>query len=253
MSARPTVSVHLLPELIPEGSLVGGLAIVIDVLRATTTMVHALASGCEAIIPCLEIDEARQVAASLPPGSSVLGGERQGLPIEGFDLGNSPGSYTPEVCRGKTLVMTTTNGTRAILNSLDAGRILVASFANATATLRAAEAADRRIHLVCAGTDGRISLEDSLLAGYIADRLMVDGYHAGNDETLLMASTWRDCDAEIETETLADRIRQGRGGQRVSQIGLAADIADAAALDRFDFVAELRREPLRIIRVNDEA
>src|SRR3954471_15886347 len=96
-SDRPEVFVHLLPGLIPPGSLKGGVAVVVDVLRATTVMVHALAAGCEAVIPCLEIDDARRVAEGLPPGSAILAGERQGLPIEGFDLGNSPRDFTPEV------------------------------------------------------------------------------------------------------------------------------------------------------------
>ena len=103
---------------------------VVDVLRATTAMVHALAAGCEAIVPCAEIEEARAVAASLPAGTVLLGGERGGLPIERFDLGNSPATFTREVCRGKTIVMTTTNGTRAILASLEAERVLIAAFVN---------------------------------------------------------------------------------------------------------------------------
>src|SRR5206468_7302445 len=107
----------------------GGVAVVVDVLRATTVMVHALAAGCEAVIPCREIDEAKQIAARLPPGTALLGGERGGLPIPGFHLGNSPGEFTSEVCKGKTLVMTTTNGTRAILASLEAKRVYIASFA----------------------------------------------------------------------------------------------------------------------------
>src|SRR5262245_35942829 len=114
MANRPSIFVHLLPSLIPPGALRGGVAVVIDVLRASTVIVQALASGCEAVIPTLEIDEARRIATSLPAGKSLLGGERHGLPIEGFDLGNSPGDYTDEVCSGKTLVITTTNGTKAI-------------------------------------------------------------------------------------------------------------------------------------------
>ena len=128
------VYVHLLPRLIPHGALRGGVAVVVDVLRATTVMVHALAAGCEAVIPCGEIDEARETAADLPEGTALLVGERQGLPIPGFDLGNSPGRLHPEVCEGKTLVMTTTNGTRAILASLEAERVYIASFGNLRVT-----------------------------------------------------------------------------------------------------------------------
>src|SRR5436309_2899435 len=98
-AVQPSVFVHLLPALIPPGALRGGVAVVVDVLRATTVMVQALQSGCEAIIPCAEIEEAQAVAASLPAGTALLSGERQGLPIPGFDLGNSPDDFTPGVCR----------------------------------------------------------------------------------------------------------------------------------------------------------
>src|SRR6516164_2036425 len=99
------VQVHLLPELAPPGRLTGGLAVVIDVLRATTTMVHALAAGCTAVRPCAEVDEARELAGSMRAGRVLLGGERGGLAPPGFDLGNSPREYTPRVCRGNTLVL----------------------------------------------------------------------------------------------------------------------------------------------------
>ena len=111
-TAHASIFVHLLPTLIPPGSLRGGVAVVVDVLRATTVMVQALAAGCEAIIPCLEIADAQKVAAGLGPGAALLAGERHGLPIPGFHLGNSPGDFTPAICREKSLVMTTTNGTR---------------------------------------------------------------------------------------------------------------------------------------------
>src|SRR3954464_7993134 len=103
-SDRPAVFVHLLPGLIPPGALKGGVAVVVDVLRATTVMVHALAAGCECVIPCLEIAEAQRAGGALRSGTALLAGEREGMPIEGFDLGNSPAAFTPEVCRGKTLV-----------------------------------------------------------------------------------------------------------------------------------------------------
>lgn len=254
------VHVHLLPSLIPPGALRGGVAVVLDVLRATTVMAHALASGCMAVVPCLEIDDARRVAAELPTGKSLLGGERGGLPIEGFDLGNSPASYTPEICRGKTLVMTTTNGTRAILASLEADRVYVASFVNLSATVReiAVEFREanhgRDVHLVCSGTEGRVSLEDSLLAGALAARiadLTVETLHEkaalGNDEAFLVVAQWLEIEQSLERQGLAALLSLGRGGQNVRRIGLAADIEDVARIDRFGLVAELRRDPLRIV------
>jgi 2-phosphosulfolactate phosphatase len=258
---RPQVFVHLLPTLIPPGSLKGGVAVVVDVLRATTVMVHALANGCEAVIPCGEIDEARAVAAEVLNGPPILGGERGGVPIPGFDLGNSPDEYSREVCEGKTLVMTTTNGTRAILASLEAERVYIASFANLKAT------ADELIvqffkkdhgypiHIVCAGTEGFISLEDSLLAGALMKSLTEasmpgrGGVPLGNDEALIVLAQWLELERFPDERPLWMLLQMGRGGQNVIRIGLGKDVKAAAEVDCFPIVAELCRDPLRIVKV----
>src|SRR5438445_10897584 len=104
------VQVYLLPQLAPAGALAGGLAVVIDVLRATTTIVHALAAGCTAVRPCAEIDEARELAGGMRAGRVLLGGERGGCPLPGFDLGNSPREYTAKVWRGNPPVLNPTHG-----------------------------------------------------------------------------------------------------------------------------------------------
>src|SRR5262249_37810461 len=127
------VQVHLLPQLAPAGRLRGGLAVVIDVLRASTTIIHALAAGCTAVRPCTEVDEARALAGEMRAGRVLLGGERGGEPLAGFDLGNSPRTYTRKLCQGTTLVLTTTNGTRALLRAAEAERVLVAGFVNYSA------------------------------------------------------------------------------------------------------------------------
>ena len=270
MSTRPPVFVHPLPALIPAGALQGGVAIVIDVLRATTMMVHALAAGADAIRPCMEVDEARELAASLPKGSTILAGERQGVPIEGFDFGNSPADCTPEVCSGKTVVFTTTNGTKAVLACLEAESVLIAAFVNRKATLDALAADGRPIHIVCSGTDGLISLEDTMLAGALAQELDIRAWDraagaAGepvlsttavqapettlaNDSAEIAASLWRETEALVdEGYSLADALGEGRGGKRVRELGQASDIELAARVDRFPFAAELLRDPLRIV------
>jgi 2-phosphosulfolactate phosphatase len=259
---RATVFVHLLPSLIPPGSLRGGVAVVVDVLRATTVMVHALAAGCEAVIPCGEVDEAKAIAAALPAGTALLGGEREGLPIPGFDVGNSPSEFTPEVCGGKTLIMTTTNGTRAILASLEAERVYIASFSNLRATSNEISVQflkqdhGRSVHIVCAGTEGFVSLEDSLLAGALCTWIVVlaiDELHRraplGNDEAFIALSQWLEVERYLKHRPLWRLLSLGRGGQNVTRIGRAGDIEDAAYFDRFNLVAELCRDPLRIVAV----
>jgi 2-phosphosulfolactate phosphatase len=259
-SERPLVFVHLLPASLAPGALSGGVAVVLDVLRATTMMVHALSAGCPAVIPCGEIDEARRVAAGFPPGQSLLAGERQGLPIVGFDLGNSPDSCTPEVCGGKTLVMTTTNGTRAILASLEAERVLIGAFPNFAATAQLLHADPRPIHIVCAGTDGCISYEDSLLAGAFARHFKDMGGTLMNDEAEIVSGLWSKIDEAIwfrggertpGNHPLVRYLVRGRGGRRVTELGLARDIEAAARLNSFEHnrAVELRRDPLRIVAV----
>jgi 2-phosphosulfolactate phosphatase len=258
------VFVHFVPKLIPPGSLRGGVAVVVDVLRATTVMVQALAAGCKAVIPCDTIDQAEEVAAGLPSGTALLAGERHGLPIEGFDLGNSPGEFTPEVCREKTLVMTTTNGTRAILASLEAERVYIASFTNLRATSDEISVQflkkdhGHAVHIVCAGTEGHISLEDSLLAGALTSQIaniveLVPGSEIaplfGNDEALMVVTQWLEVERFLEKRPLWKLLSLGRGGRNVLSIGRSVDIEEAAYFDRYNLVAELERDSLRIVAV----
>jgi 2-phosphosulfolactate phosphatase len=213
-------------------------------------MVHALAAGCLEVIPCLEVEDARQIAASQPPGSTLLAGERQGLPIDGFDLSNSPADFTSNVCAGKTLVFTTTNGTRALLACQEAERVVVASFVNLSATARLLREDGRPVHIVCSGTDGFISFEDSLLAGALAEELWNKFDLCGNDAAMLALTSWCDIDSQDDSggeDILLNYLTRGRGGRRLRGLGLAGDIGDAAAVNRFDLTAELLRDPLRVV------
>jgi hypothetical protein len=117
MPEERVVRVHLTPDRLTPALLAQSVAVVIDVLRATTTMIHALASGCVAVWPVAEVEEARRIADGMRAGRVLLGGERDGVPPAGFDLGNSPGEYTCARCKGTTLVLTTTNGTGALLRA----------------------------------------------------------------------------------------------------------------------------------------
>ena len=257
---QPDVYVYLLPTLVPPGALKGGVAVVLDVLRATTAMVYALAAGCDAIVPCLEIDDARRAASALPEGQAVLAGERHGLPIAGFDLGNSPGEFTPESCGGRTVVLTTTNGTRALLASLEADRVVIGAFPNFAATVQLLHGDDRPVHVVCAGTDGFVSYEDSLLAGAFAKHYKDMGGTLRNDEAEIVAGLWarvedsiwvKSGDRAAEKNPLVRYLTRGRGGQRVLELGLGADIDAAARFNSFEprLAGELKRDPLRVVAV----
>jgi 2-phosphosulfolactate phosphatase len=240
---RPT-RVHLLPQLAPPGALAGGVAVVMDVLRATTTIIHALAAGATAVVPCGEVEEARERAATFGAvGKVVLGGERGGKPIPGFDLGNSPKEYTAAACKNATVVLTTTNGTRALLRAVEAERVLVAAFVNFSAVCEQLRADARPVHIVCAGTDGEVSLEDTLLAGAFVDFLCEAGEVRLNDAARMAWDAF-----ENHGRVLPGALEVGAGGENLRSLGYDADIRDAAQVDRFAIAPELRRDPLWVER-----
>ena len=230
------IFVHLLPVLFQPDDLRGGTAVVIDVLRASTTITHALAAGANAVIPCEEVEEARQIAANLPATDVVLGGERDSKKIEGFDLDNSPLQYTPETVDGKTVVFTTTNGTRALSRSRQAERILLGSFVNLNAVIESLAEDDCALHLVCAGTHGQISAEDVLCAGAIAEGLAttLGSTSRRHDQTRIAMDFFA---ANMQDESsLLESLRESLGGRNLHRLGFDADIERAATRDLFDLV-----------------
>src|SRR5262249_27575662 len=168
------VHVAFMPGEFPELELAGRVALVVDVFRATSMVVAAFGAGCARVIPVASEAAARERAAALAPEPVLLAGERGGDPIDGFDLGNSPLECTPERVGGRTLVLTTTNGTRAMLK---AGEATVAALAALTNVAAAAQGAGNHPPdgpLLGAGEQGRLSPDDTQCAGpRVAGRLRV--------------------------------------------------------------------------------
>ena len=238
-----SLQVHFLPSLVEPESLAGTTAVVIDVLRATTTIVQALAAGAREVLVCGEVDEARQRAAQSAPGTFVLGGERGGRRIDGFDLGNSPSEYTEQTVGGKTVIFTTTNGTRALLHCRQAKRILLAAFTNLSAVCEAVQN-DARVDLVCAGTRGRISREDVLLAGAIVERFVPDEITPVElgDQAALARAAWRAIPRARSDGALAQELLATLGGRNLADLDrrhgadLVSDIVRAAQVDQWPIV-----------------
>jgi 2-phosphosulfolactate phosphatase len=254
-SMNQILNVYALPTVVSAEDLAGGSVVVIDVLRASTTILHALEAGAIEVVPCLEIEEALARAAEIPPGEGVLGGERRGLPIEGFDLGNSPTEYTPYSVGGRTVVFTTTNGTRAMYRCRQARRVLIGAFVNASAVVERL-LGEPQIHLLCAGSHGEITRDDVLLAGLLVTRIVQQGgdRYRLNAQAVVARENWIGSfpipvamGAEpLEPQRLADELRKSLAGQRLASIGLEQDILTAARLDQFSSVPELDVETLRI-------
>jgi 2-phosphosulfolactate phosphatase len=241
MPADRDVHVHLLPDLVPRGQLAGSVAVVVDVLRSTTTIIHALAAGCTCVRPCAEVEEARALAGEMRAGKVLLGGERSGVAPPGFDLGNSPRQYTCKLCRGTTLVLTTSNGTRALLRAAEAERTLVAGFVNYSAVCEQLRPDARPLHIICSGTDGEVALEDALLAGALVD-FLCEAFEVRLNDSARMA--W-DC-FEHHGKVLLGALALGKGGAKLRELSYDEDIRAAAQVDQFNLVPELRRDPLRV-------
>ena len=124
---------------VDAGSLAGATAVVIDVIRATSTLLEALVNGARGVYPTESIEEAVQLAASLGREDTLLTGERKGLKVEGFDLGNSPREFRRDVVEGRQVVMTTTNGTRAFLAVAGARRVVSGAFSNLSAVVESVQ------------------------------------------------------------------------------------------------------------------
>lgn len=243
MAAR-SLRVALVPSLVSASDLAPCIAVAIDVLRATTSIVQALAAGCTRVYVCAEIDEAQALRGRLGAAQSLLAGERGGKPLPGFDLGNSPREFTAERCRGRSLVMTTSNGTRALVHAAHAERVLAAAFANVSAVCEQLRADPRPITIVCAGDDGRPCLEDALLAGAIVEQLAVAGCALDDSADLAHDSFLR------RGANLLDSLKFSQGGRHLATLGYAADLPVAASVDLHRLVPELRREPLRLEAVH---
>ncbi len=165
------VEVFLTSSVVSEEDVRGRTVIVIDVLRTSSTIAAVLANGSRAVIPVIDTEEAGKIASNLDPTSFLLGGERGGEFIEGYEHGNSPLEYTRERVEGKTVILNTTNGTRAIALSRRAEHLIVGSFLNASAVVNYVRELGRDLIIICAGWRHRVALEDTLAAGMILYRL----------------------------------------------------------------------------------
>ena len=213
--------------------------VVIDVLRATTTVVEALANGARGIYPTTSTEEAVKLAHSLGREDTLLCGERKGEKVEGFDLGNSPREFAREAVEGKRLVMSTTNGTRAFVIGQDGARLLACAFTNLSAVARAV-AADAALVVICAGRADQFCLDDALCAGHLIAKVLEgqDGEHELNDGARAAKAL---AGARKPTKRF---LQETDAGRALIEIGLGEDLDLCADVDRHDLVAEMREQAI---------
>jgi 2-phosphosulfolactate phosphatase len=163
--------IQYIPGNVPAKKAEGKVFVVIDVLRATTTIIEALSNGCPEVIPVVSVDEAFDLAKKSPQGDTLIGGERGGLKVDGFDLGNSPREYTRDVVSGKRVILTTTDGTKAFHWVTACEHVLVGAFTNVHAVAQRCIALKTDPVMVPAGKRGKFSLEDVVCGGMMIDLL----------------------------------------------------------------------------------
>lgn len=224
------VDVCLLPELIEPEMVKNKIVVVIDIFRASSAIITGLANGVEHFLAVTDPDEAKEKQRN----NYLAAGERKGEQLPGFDLGNSPFDYEPEKVGGKRIVITTSNGTRAIAAAQGAKSIFTACFLNKTATLNYISQQDDNVLLLCSGSHGTLSMEDTVFAGAMLAGLK--NFESNSDECFLSRHLY-----QHNKQDLFSLLKKGVHAQRLFNLGFGQDIKFCLQVDKFDFLAKIDR------------
>lgn len=233
-SDRLKIEVCLTPALLPLHKLENSVVVVIDIFRATSSICYGIENGAEAIIPVSHVEE----CAAYHGTGHLLAAERDGEVVEGFDFGNSPFAYTPEKVAGKTIVLTTTNGTHAIQLSRSAKRIVIGSFLNLSSLSQWLKDEQENIILVCAGWKNNFNLEDTIFAGAVVHQLKDEKYVL--DDAAIAAE-----DLYILAQNdLAGFLSKSSHSERLKKLGIENDIAFCLRIDETSAIPVLEGDKL---------
>lgn len=206
-------------------------SVVIDVLRASTTIVTALANGAKEIIPVNSIEFAMKVSGDTFSGQTLLGGERNSQKIDGFTLGNSPLEYTSEKVNGKSIILYTTNGSKAIVKAKYSSKLLISSFINAAAVGKELVSLPEVV-IVCSGNNGLFSFEDSTCAGDLINEIIELNENVELDD----ASKTCHLLFKKNKKRLKNMLKETEHGMKLLEAGFEDDIKYAAKKNIIDAV-----------------
>lgn len=233
------IDVILLPSLTVTPPLSGRITVVLDILRATSTMVTVLGNHAAALIPVAEPEAAFELQRKIGAGQCILGGERKGYKIPGFDLGNSPAEYKEATVSCKTVILCTSNGTKAVLWAKEAQEVIIGSFLNMGVicdTLKSCSgdrSIPKDITIVCAGREGNFSLEDFTGAGMIVS---LAGSNCELTDTAKVALLTYEKSRE---SGLTAFVGQAEHGRYLKEIGMESDIALCTALNKYPILPKM--------------
>ncbi|MDP4144541.1 MAG: 2-phosphosulfolactate phosphatase family protein [Bacillota bacterium] len=220
-------------EHIDKEKIKGKTVIVVDMLRATSVIITAISNGCRAVIPVLTVEEAKSIVGK-KADKFILGGERRAVRIEGFQCSNSPLEYTSEMVKDKTLVITTTNGTRAIKGCEEAENILIGAIINAKAVAKKALEYNNDIVIVNAGTYGEFSIDDFICSGYIIDCIKQLNQVELSDLAFTAHNIY------INNTDIKNYIKNARHYKVIENLGLHKDLEYCCKKDITDVAPEYR-------------
>ena len=232
------MKINLFPSwvLVDNDTIHGSVAVVIDVLRATSTIIAGMENGAGSIIPVEDIETASRLVGQTDRGKKLLAGEWKGMPIDGFDIFNSPSDFTREKIGGKTVIFTTTNGTRAIVSAAKAERIVICSLNNLAAVSKSISVKDK-LNIICAGNAGRLSSEDLFCAGLLLDSLGI----INKKERLCDAGRIALLLAHEYSGNVEEFIRGTDRGKQLIDLGYESDIVHCSNIDSSSIVPEVKQ------------
>jgi 2-phosphosulfolactate phosphatase len=209
------IEVCFTPALIPLYNLENAIVVAIDIFRATTSICYGIENGAEAIIPVSTVEECR----AFEKEGYLLAAERDGKVVEGFDFGNSPFAYAEEKIKGKTIVLTTTNGTHAIDESKKtAHQVIIGSFLNLDAVCNYLKTQDKDVFLLCAGWKNKFNLEDTIFAGAVVHQLKADDYFL-DDSSIASEDLYLQAKDDLQAYTA-----KTSHSERLKKLGIEEDI-----------------------------
>lgn len=231
MSSVPLkkVDVCLSPDLIHLYPIEDRVVVVVDILRATSCIVTALAHGVASVTPVASLEECRAMKSR----GYCISGERNGEKVEGFDLGNSPFEYMNEELKGRNIAFTTTNGTQAIEKAKSARNVIVGSFLNVTSTVNYLRSQENNVLILCSGWKGRVNLEDTVFSGALI-QMLGEAYIPECDAPKMALYLY-----EQARDDIKGFLRNASHVQRLNRLHNEEDIAFCLERDRYDVVPVL--------------
>lgn len=239
------INVIISPPNVDELYFTGKTTVIIDVLRATTTITTALINGAKEIVPVSSVEFAMKASGSMFGGQTLLGGERNTKKIDGFNLGNSPFEYKSETISGKSIILFTSNGSKAIVKSKFSEHSIICSFHNLSAVAKYLVELNKNVEILCSGRNGVFSLEDTICAGKLVTEIASLKEGIELTDSSLAALTL----AKSLGKNLKKMLMESEHGKILVENGFEEDIKYCSKLNSTDVIPVFSNNVIKILHI----